>query len=41
MVLSLVVYVVVERYHDSQRELLAHSSWSMSQEESGARETGR
>lgn len=41
MVLFLVVYVVVERYHDSQGELLAQSSWNMSQEESGARETDR
>lgn len=41
MVLFLVVYVVVERYHDSQGELLAQSSWSMSQEQSGARETDR
>lgn len=38
-VFSLVIIcIVVERYNDNQRELLAHSSWRMSQEESSARE---
>ncbi len=36
-----IVYIVVERHYGSQREPLAQSSWSMSQEESKDRDTHR